>query len=75
MEKNHPQNFVFSFGEIVGSFFADASKIKNQLDWLPKESFTTGIEKTIQWYLDNEGWLTAIQNNTYQQQRLGLGGE
>jgi len=50
----------------------DASKIENELGWLPKESFETGIEKTIRWYLDNKEWWESIQNNTYQQERLGL---
>ena len=50
----------------------DASKIRNKLNWQPKESFATGIEKTIQWYLENEPWWKAIQDNTYQQERLGV---
>jgi len=50
----------------------DASKIENELGWLPKESFETGIEKTIRWYLDNQEWWKSIQNNTYQQERLGV---
>ena len=50
----------------------DASKIRDDLDWKPKESFTTGIDKTIRWYLDNEAWWKAIQDNTYQQERLGV---
>ena len=50
----------------------DASKIRDDLDWKPKESFTTGIDKTIRWYLENEAWWKAIQDNTYQQERLGV---
>ena len=50
----------------------DASKIRNKLNWQPKESFATGIEKTIQWYLENEPWWKAIQDNSYQQERLGV---
>ena len=50
----------------------DASKIRNKLNWQPKESFATGIEKTIQWYLESEPWWKAIQDNTYQQERLGV---
>ena len=50
----------------------DASKILEDLDWKPKESFTTGIDKTIRWYLENEAWWKAIQDNTYQQERLGV---
>ena len=36
----------------------DCSKIKNELDWLPKENFTSGINKTIEWYLNNQKWLS-----------------
>ena len=50
----------------------DASKIKNDLGWKPKETFETGIRKTIKWYLDNEVWWKRIQNGTYNQERLGL---
>jgi len=50
----------------------DASKIKNNLGWKPKETFETGIRKTIQWYLDNENWWRQIQDGTYNQQRLGV---
>ena len=50
----------------------DASKIKDELGWTPKETFETGIRKTIQWYLDHEDWWRAIQKGTYRQERLGL---
>jgi dTDP-glucose 4,6-dehydratase len=50
----------------------DASKIMDDLGWKPKASFTNGIDKTIRWYLDNEAWWKAIQDNTYQQERLGV---
>jgi dTDP-glucose 4,6-dehydratase len=50
----------------------DATKIENELGWSPQESFETGIQKTIQWYLDNESWWKSIQNNTYRQERLGV---
>ena len=50
----------------------DATKINNELGWSPQESFETGIQKTIQWYLDNESWWKSIQDNTYRQERLGV---
>jgi len=50
----------------------DASKIKNDLGWTPKETFETGIRKTIQWYLDHEDWWRKIQDGTYNQERLGI---
>tara|TARA_B110000467_G_scaffold55832_1_gene51187 strand:+ start:12576 stop:13628 length:1053 start_codon:yes stop_codon:yes gene_type:complete len=49
----------------------DASKIKINLNWEPKENFESGIRRTIEWYLENKQWWEDIQNNTYQQQRLG----
>ena len=50
----------------------DAGKIRNDLGWSPNESFETGIRKTIHWYLDNQNWWKAIQNNNYRQERLGV---
>ena len=43
----------------------DASKIKNDLNWMPEETFESGIKKTIKWYLDNEAWWQNILNRTY----------
>ena len=48
------------------------SKITQKLDWLPKETFESGIYKTVQWYLNNKQWWSNILNITYQGQRLGL---
>ena len=50
----------------------DSTKLQNRLGWTPKETFESGIKKTIQWYLDNKTWWQDIQNNTYQQERLGV---
>lgn len=52
----------------------DASKIRAELGWVPGESFDSGIEKTIIWYLENKTWWRHIQQRKYQQQRLGTGG-
>ena len=48
------------------------SKITQKLNWSPKESFESGIHKTVQWYLNNQQWSSLILNDTYQGQRLGL---
>ena len=50
----------------------DPSKITQKLDWLPKETFESGIHKTVQWYLNNKPWWSSILNKTYQGQRMGL---
>lgn len=49
----------------------DASKIEKELGWTPKETFETGIKKTIQWYLDNIDWCEAVTENNYDLERLG----
>ena len=50
----------------------DANKIKKEIGWVPKESFESGIRKTIQWYIKNKLWWKSIQDNTYRQERLGV---
>ena len=49
----------------------DARKIKRELDWAPQETFETGIDKTIQWYLENPDWCEEISQGTYNRERLG----
>jgi len=49
----------------------DSTKIKQDLGWQPKDTFETGIKKTLDWYLNNSDWWQKIQNKTYKQQRLG----
>lgn len=41
------------------------SKLTKELGWKPQESFTSGIEKTVRWYLENEEWLDNIINEDY----------
>lgn len=43
----------------------DASKIKQDLGWVPQESFETGLRKTVQWYLTNTDWVSHVQDGTY----------
>jgi dTDP-glucose 4,6-dehydratase len=49
----------------------DAAKIRRELGWAPLESFETGIGRTVQWFIDNEAWWTAI-GNRYSGERLGV---
>jgi len=44
----------------------DATKISNELGWKPEETFETGIRKTVQWYLDNQDWVSHVQSGEYQ---------
>ncbi|WP_368885020.1 dTDP-glucose 4,6-dehydratase [Providencia vermicola] len=49
----------------------DATKIKNELNWVPDETFETGLRKTVEWYLNNLDWCGSVQNNKYNRERLG----
>ena len=44
----------------------DASKIEHELGWTPKESFETGLRKTVEWYLNNNEWVEHVQSGEYQ---------
>lgn len=50
----------------------DASKIAKELGWKPKETFETGLRKTVQWYLNNLQWCRRVQDGSYQRERLGV---
>jgi dTDP-glucose 4,6-dehydratase len=43
----------------------NASKIANELGWKPKETFESGIQKTVQWYLDHQDWVEGIVSGSY----------
>ena len=49
----------------------DASKIKKHLDWVPLETFESGIKKTVKWYLDNPIWWKRVLSGDYLLERLG----
>jgi dTDP-glucose 4,6-dehydratase len=78
----HPAGSGKSYHELINfvkdrpghdfRYAIDASKLKKEIGWEPKESFNTGIQKTIEWYLKNEEWRKTIQENTYKQERLGI---
>ena len=51
----------------------DADKIKNELNWVPQESFNSGLRKTVEWYLANLTWCRQVQDGSYQRNRLGVG--
>ncbi|HCN24186.1 MAG TPA: dTDP-glucose 4,6-dehydratase [Candidatus Marinimicrobia bacterium] len=78
----HPAGSGKSYHELINfvkdrpghdfRYAIDASKLKKEIGWEPKESFNTGIQKTIEWYLKNEEWWKTIQEDTYKQERLGI---
>lgn len=50
----------------------DSSKLRNELGWRAEENFDTGIRKTIEWYLENQGWWAPLRASVYDGKRLGL---
>ena len=52
----------------------DCGKIQRELGWAPRETFATGLEKTVDWYLAHRDWCRAITEGKYARQRLGTGG-
>lgn len=49
----------------------DASKIRDELGWEPREDFESGFRKTVKWYLDNRQWWERILSGDYKLERLG----
>jgi dTDP-glucose 4,6-dehydratase len=49
----------------------DATKIRHELGWTPRETFETGLYKTVRWYLDNQDWWQRIRSGVYCGERLG----
>jgi dTDP-glucose 4,6-dehydratase len=52
----------------------DTSKITGELGWQPKETFETGLARTVDWYLDNRHWWQRVLDGSYQLGRLGTAG-
>jgi dTDP-glucose 4,6-dehydratase len=50
----------------------DASKTARELGWTPRETFESGLRKTVAWYLDNRRWSERVLSGAYRTERLGL---
>jgi dTDP-glucose 4,6-dehydratase len=50
----------------------DCSKIDREFGWRPRETFESGLEKTVHWYLKNEWWWRPLVEGVYGTERLGL---
>jgi len=49
----------------------DASKIERELKWRPQETFASGLEKTVHWYLENPQWWQRVLDGSYRLERIG----
>jgi dTDP-glucose 4,6-dehydratase len=54
-------------------YSVDAGKIHRELGWQPRESFESGMERTVRWYLDARDWVDRVGSGEYRRERLGLG--
>jgi dTDP-glucose 4,6-dehydratase len=50
----------------------DASKIERELGWKPTETFATGLDKTVRWYLENRSWWQRVLDGSYRLERIGI---
>ena len=50
----------------------DASKLMTELGWAPRETFESGLRKTVEWYLANRSWWERIRSGVYHGERLGV---
>jgi len=75
-------NGISSFKELISyvkdrpghdvRYAINPNKIIKDLNWRPLEDFDSGIQKTVEWYLDNKIWCENIQNGSYKFERLGV---
>jgi dTDP-glucose 4,6-dehydratase len=82
LDQHHPSNlgtrerliaFVTDRPGHDRRYAIDATKIESELGWRASETFETGIEKTVKWYLDQRSWWQAILDRGYQAKRIGVG--
>ncbi|XKM14622.1 dTDP-glucose 4,6-dehydratase [Orbaceae bacterium ac157xtp] len=81
LEPKHP-NGIKHYSDLISfvtdrpghdyRYAIDASKIANELDWKPEETFESGIRKTVEWYLENLVWCNNIKDNSNVRERIGL---
>ena len=51
----------------------DTSKIERELGWQPTVDFSSGLRRTVRWYLENPTWVERVTSGSYRRERLGLG--
>jgi dTDP-glucose 4,6-dehydratase len=51
----------------------DATRLRTELGWQPREDFDSGLRRTVEWYLDNQPWVERVMSGAYRGERLGAG--
>ena len=63
-----PHSLIKYVGDRLGHdrrYALDATKTENELDWKPQTTWEQGLQKTIDWYLENQDWVNRIRNGAY----------
>lgn len=81
LDELHPQSPVIPHEQLIEfvkdrpghdrRYAVDAGRIARELGWTPRETFETGLRKTVRWYLENPGWWRRVLSGDYRLQRLG----
>ncbi|MCK7532978.1 MAG: GDP-mannose 4,6-dehydratase [Marinilabiliales bacterium] len=69
MQKANPTQLITFVKDRAGHdmrYAIDSSKIQKELGWKPSLQFAEGLEKTVDWYLQNEEWLNHILSGDYE---------
>jgi dTDP-glucose 4,6-dehydratase len=53
-------------------YAVDTAKIRAELGWAPRETFESGLRRTVAWYLENGEWCRRVMDGSYQLERLGV---
>jgi dTDP-glucose 4,6-dehydratase len=82
LDKVHPREDGNSYAEQItfvadrpghdARYAIDASRIRDELGWTPRESFESGLEKTVRWYLANSNWWQPLVDERNASARRGL---
>jgi dTDP-glucose 4,6-dehydratase len=67
-ELGKPETLIKHVADRLGHdrrYAIDATKIRSQLDWMPKYTFETGIKDTVKWYLENQDWWKRVKTGDY----------
>lgn len=83
LDELHPRRDGRAYGELIKfvkdrpghdlRYAIDASKIRRELGWRPKQDHESGFRKTVAWYLENRDWWERILDGSYRLERLGSG--
>jgi dTDP-glucose 4,6-dehydratase len=77
LDQLRPRDLVVPHGKLIKfvqdrpghdrRYAMNTTKIESELGWRPRETFETGIRKTVEWYLENDTWIQGVISGSYRQ--------